>query len=412
MKRIIGVIALLLTLLLAACAPETETGTAAESESAGTESVASDSGSLSIANDELDPFFVDVVNAKAVYTEREIDEEDSRWEQVVASCGDYTMNNRDVQINYCMQYLEFASQYGGIFLDSSKPLSEQEALMPGMTWEQYFLRFGVEQLYQNAALATQAKAEGFTMPEQDSAELKSILEGLPEDAKKYGFDTVNAFIQETFGVGVRQEDYERYLRIFFLSMSYQNSVYENLLQNDAELKAYFDAHPDEFKAVDVRHILIAVETSDENGELSEEEKASAKAEAREKAESLLADFQSNPTEAYFAELAGQHSEDPGSKDNGGLYEKVAPGQMVPTFNDWCFDPARKSGDTGIVETDFGYHVMFFIKQTYIDQWEINAAQSIASTKLQKVIEQTPVTVHYEHIILAPLPSAEETDVSE
>ena len=35
--------------------------------------------------------------------------------------------------------------------------------------------------------------------------------------------------------------------------------------------------------------------------------------------------------------------------------------MVPTFNDWCFDPSRKSGDTGIVETSYGVHVMYFVK---------------------------------------------------
>ena len=34
--------------------------------------------------------------------------------------------------------------------------------------------------------------------------------------------------------------------------------------------------------------------------------------------------------------------------------------MVDTFNDWCYDPARQPGDTGIVETTYGYHVMYFV----------------------------------------------------
>ena len=33
--------------------------------------------------------------------------------------------------------------------------------------------------------------------------------------------------------------------------------------------------------------------------------------------------------------------------------------MVEEFNDWCFDPARRVGDVGIVKTKFGYHVMYF-----------------------------------------------------
>ena len=34
--------------------------------------------------------------------------------------------------------------------------------------------------------------------------------------------------------------------------------------------------------------------------------------------------------------------------------------MVQAFNDWCFDSSRKSGDTGIVESTYGYHVMYFV----------------------------------------------------
>ena len=34
--------------------------------------------------------------------------------------------------------------------------------------------------------------------------------------------------------------------------------------------------------------------------------------------------------------------------------------MVQAFNDWCFDSSRKAGDTGIVQTQYGYHVMYFV----------------------------------------------------
>ena len=43
--------------------------------------------------------------------------------------------------------------------------------------------------------------------------------------------------------------------------------------------------------------------------------------------------------------------------------------MVTNFNNWCFDASRQVGDTGIVETEYGYHVMFFAgnaEQTYRD----------------------------------------------
>ena len=114
--------------------------------------------------------------------------------------------------------------------------------------------------------------------------------------------------------------------------------------------------------VNVRHMLAGFEGgTTENGTTtySDEEKAAAK----EKAESWLNEWESGEaTEESFAELAKENSTDTGSKDNGGLYEDVYPGQMVSAFNNWCFDENRKPGDTGIVETSYGYHVMYFVGQ--------------------------------------------------
>ena len=110
----------------------------------------------------------------------------------------------------------------------------------------------------------------------------------------------------------------------------------------------------------VRHILVSYEggTTDENGvtTYSDEEKKAAE----EKAQDLLAQFESGEkTEEAFAALATENTTDPGSKENGGLYENVSRGQMVPTFNDWVFDDSREAGDTGVIATEYGYHVMYF-----------------------------------------------------
>ena len=115
-----------------------------------------------------------------------------------------------------------------------------------------------------------------------------------------------------------------------------------------------------FALKDVRHILVSYEggTTDENGTTtySEEEKNAAK----EAAEKILKEWEEGEkTEDSFAALAKEKSTDTGSKENGGLYEAVYPDQMVDPFEDWCFDETRKVGDTGIVQTDYGYHVMYF-----------------------------------------------------
>ena len=78
-----------------------------------------------------------------------------------------------------------------------------------------------------------------------------------------------------------------------------------------------------------------------------------KEEAKAKAEGLLAQVNANP--ASMAMLAMVNSDDQGSKQNGGVYDNVAPKQMVKPFDDFLF--GNPVGKTGVVETDFGFHVM-------------------------------------------------------
>lgn len=159
---------------------------------------------------------------------------------------------------------------------------------------------------------------------------------------------------------------------------------------------YFDGSSDNrFPLVNVRHILVSFEGgTTENGvtTYSDEEKAAAK----EKAEDILSQWKAgDATEDSFAALASEKTTDPGSKDSGGLYEKVYPGQMVQAFNDWCFDDSRKPGDTDIVETDYGYHVMYFSSEadiTYRDYMITEALRSNdASTWYDALVDAVTVT---------------------
>ena len=123
---------------------------------------------------------------------------------------------------------------------------------------------------------------------------------------------------------------------------------------------------DEENTVNVRHILFS--TSSHTEELDEDADETAQEQASENAmktcwelaENTLAEWENgDKTEDSFAELANLYSEDPGSNTNGGLYEGVYVGEMVTAFNDWCFDSSRQVGDTGLVETNYGVHVMYY-----------------------------------------------------
>lgn len=139
----------------------------------------------------------------------------------------------------------------------------------------------------------------------------------------------------------------------------------------------------EYKTVDVRHILFQVSTSDldSSSDTYDTDLATRKDEAKAKAEDALAQWQANGgTEDAFAALANELSDDTGSNTNGGLYTKITKGQMVSEFNDWCFDPARKSGDTGIVYNEgsyTGYHVMYFVGED-VPAWQVSVENAMSS----------------------------------
>lgn len=159
--------------------------------------------------------------------------------------------------------------------------------------------------------------------------------------------------------------------------------------NNAYYVVYFkERYLDHAKTVDVRHILIRAdaETTDD---MTDEEKTTAeenaKSEAKKKAEDVYEEWKNgDATEDSFAALANTYSEDTGSNTNGGLYEAVTQGQMVTSFNDWIFDVARKPGDTDIVESEYGYHIMYFVGDN-AEQWYVNIENTLRSNKMQEYI---------------------------
>lgn len=77
---------------------------------------------------------------------------------------------------------------------------------------------------------------------------------------------------------------------------------------------------------------------------------------KEEAEALAKDILSKAKAGQeFADLAKEYSEDPGSVNNGGTYDNIAPGRMVPEFNDYIFN--NPIGSTDVVETEYGFHVI-------------------------------------------------------
>lgn len=154
-------------------------------------------------------------------------------------------------------------------------------------------------------------------------------------------------------------------------------------------------YKDEYATKNVRHILFGIGNYGDYAD---------KAAAKKKAEEILATYKKGDmTEDSFSALAKEYTND-SNADKGGLYENVEKDTMVTAFNDWIYDESRKPGDTGIVETTYGQHVMYFVGDGKI-AWKLTAENNLKSEQYNKELKDLekkyPVT--YDAAKLAQIP---------
>lgn len=339
---------------------------------------------------------------------------------VVATLGDAKLTNSQLQMLYWDEVYNFINEYYAYLsylgLDYTQPLSEQYATDGEMTWEQFFLRNALNSWHQYQALAMEAESQGY----QPSANVQEFLDTLPENmlaaAVSNGFATVDEMAESDYGPGSTGEDYETYLRLYYNAVGYFDDLYLAIEPTQEELDAYFAANAQTLstnygvtkesgRLIDVRHILILPEggITDDAGNTTYSEKEWEA--CRMAAQELLDQWKAGEaTEESFALLASQNTQDPGSQSTGGLYEKVYEGKMVPAFNDWCFDLTRQPGDTGLVRTEYGYHIMYYV---YGDEgWIRYSTEGVMSEKggelLEQIMEKYPIDVNYKKIKLGQI----------
>lgn len=156
------------------------------------------------------------------------------------------------------------------------------------------------------------------------------------------------------------------------------------------------------KLYSVRHILVMPhsETSAEGEDASTttEYTEAEWAAALEEANRILDEFNAtDKSELAFAELAEKYSEDTSSTSAGGYgyyggqIFKTALGTMVPEFEAWGTDASRKYGDVGIVESQYGYHIMFYVFGG--PSYMFSAKEEADALKVDEFVAECSVTEH-------------------
>ncbi len=161
-----------------------------------------------------------------------------------------------------------------------------------------------------------------------------------------------------------------------------------------------------YASVDVRHLLVQFPEGEEGADgstlpVTDKQKAETKAEAQK----ILDEFLANePTEEKFAALATEKTDDPGSKETGGLYEDItAETSFVEPFKKWSMDGSRKPGDVDIVETTHGYHIMYFVESNEGAQWHATVKSKIVDERyniqVEEIMETQTSAIEYDKLLV-------------
>lgn len=245
---------------------------------------------------------------------------------------------------------------------AAKVKAEAEAALKSCTSEKAFL----EQAKKKNSSTENYDAESATA--LNEAAKSTITSYVSEDAAKWAFDSARkAGDVKLFEVG-SDGNVSSYVILYINKGSYAPM------------------------ASNVRHILISfTDNASSSSEATDEQKKAAKASA----DKIYKEWQSGAkTEDSFAALAKEKSKDTGSAADGGLISGItSSANYVESFRNWAIDSSRKVGDTGIVESEYGYHIMYYSGSDYA--WKSAIRSAKASEDFEKQLDELEGSDEYK-----------------
>lgn len=379
------------------------------------------------------------VTCKGTYTADSFDSD-----VVVAEAGSHTLTNAQLQVWYRMAVAEYQQGAHDETPDFSRPLDTQVCPIDDSvsSWQQYFLKQALNTWHSVYALELHAQetplpTEEAYQPNLDNYEtymtdmpateflygydslytpnsmheeyLTALPETLEELAKQKGYTGLEDMASAAFGASA--EDVLDAVRMYNYSYMYFTELGYDL-DPEAEVPAYMDAvggYDQEGYTVDIRHILLVPQPTEslpvtigEDGTVTAAEESWTL--LMDEAEVLIEEWQkdrrcSGPT---FSELAVKRSADAGSALNGGIYRNIHKGQLMDELDAWCFDAARQSGDTAIIRSQYGIHILYYTGSTALSYAQ--AEEDLTVLEMRELIEDArelyPAKIDYSVISLA------------
>ncbi len=165
-----------------------------------------------------------------------------------------------------------------------------------------------------------------------------------------------------------------------------------LLTEDNQYTVYIaasDIYRDKSETRSMYHILFSADVYES------EENCKAKAD-----EVLALYLAGDKSLDSFKALAAEYTTDYVSVPSGGEYKNLASGDIVDGISSWLFDAAREEGDVEIVESEAGYHIIYYAGEG-MELWKATAYEAVRTEKLQTAI--TELAKEYEVKVYEDMP---------
>ena len=339
---------------------------------------------------------------------------------VVATSGSCRLTNEQLQVWYWAEVAQYRQENHEIAPDFDRPLDTQVCEIDASvnSWQQYFLKQALsawhsaqalnqhservpltfEEAYQPNRVNTEKYMTGMPASEvlygytdqyKPNSMHRAYLEELPRTletlAAEKGYPDVKTMAREAFGAS--QSALEAFADSWNRGYMYFTHLSYAVEPTAEELDAFCAGQDtaDEEMVVDFRQILLIPEDVlkpderplwqqrmeprepevQEAVQIAPDGKVSCSEEAwrlcEEEAQGILSYWrrEKGSREAYFGEIAHNNTRDTGTMVNGGRYQGIRKGQMLQVIDQWCFDPARQAGDTGILRSEYGVHILYF-----------------------------------------------------
>lgn len=228
-------------------------------------------------------------------------------------------------------------------------------------------------------LLTAIQASDFSLPGEvetqsklltQTRDIKTVVLPLADFAK-------NAELSEEDVNGYYKEHAERYTRpeqvkVAYIELSAQQ-LKETVNVSDEQAKQYYQEHLDKYSSQAQRRVShILIEGDDEA-----------------KAQDILDELNAG---ADFAKLAEEKSDDFGSASEGGSLGWIERDVMDPAFEEAAFALVNVGDVTGLVKSDFGYHI---IKLDEVKQPVVQPYEEVATSIKSELRDQQAVDQFYE-----------------